>query len=128
MQFVVQVRFGDDPFSAALLQAMFALRRAEKARQGDTGQAGEQCSQVPEHGLDTVLQRQGHDLDLLIAQPLLALHHLGIQRGVVQFQLIAPQRRGLCLILGMAAQGLFEQFQLRRHGSKPHWTSANPGD
>ncbi|MNO73150.1 hypothetical protein D3C76_641090 [compost metagenome] len=126
-QFVVQMRLGNDPFGAALLQAMSTLRRAEKARQGHTGQAGEQCSQIPEHGVNAVVQRQGHDLDLFIAQSLLAVHYFGIQRGVVQFQLIAPQRYGVCPTLGMLAQGLHETFHFRRHRSNPHWTLAIPG-
>ncbi|MNL02409.1 hypothetical protein D3C87_1229170 [compost metagenome] len=91
----MQPRLGDYPFSLALFQAMLALRRTEKGRQGQTGQAFEECGQVPEYGFDAIIQRQCDHLHLLLAQALLAIKDLGIQRGVIQFQLIAPQRSSI---------------------------------
>ncbi|MNS47480.1 hypothetical protein D3C72_800110 [compost metagenome] len=115
-QFVVQLRLGNDELGLALLQAMPALRRTEKRRQGYTGQTLEQRGQVPEQSFDAIVQRQGDHPDPFIAQALLTKNDLGIQRGVVQLQMIAPQRNGVGFLLSMITQGLFEALHFRRHG------------
>ncbi|MND95127.1 hypothetical protein D3C80_873710 [compost metagenome] len=116
LQFILQLRLGNDELGLALLQAMPALPRTEKRRQGHTGQTLEQRGQVPEQSLDAIVQRQGDHPDPFIAQALLAKNDLGIQRGVVQLQMIAPQRNGVGFLLSMITQGLFETLHFRRHG------------
>ncbi|MND99551.1 hypothetical protein D3C80_919380 [compost metagenome] len=116
LQFVLQWRFGNDVFGLALLQAMLALRRTEKRWQGYAGQTLEQRGQVPQHGLDTIVQCQGDHPDLFIAQALLTINDLGIERGVVELAMVVPQGKGVGFLLSMMTQGLFETLHFRRHG------------
>ncbi|MNJ66484.1 hypothetical protein D3C77_625660 [compost metagenome] len=98
---------------------MAALCGAEKGRQQHAGHACKQQCQIPQHGFHTVIQGQCHDPGRLIAQALLAVLHLGLQRGVVQLQLVAPQRNGVGRVFGVPAQHLFEMLQFRRHDRPP---------
>ena len=127
-QFGVQLRLGDHPFGLALLQTMSALCRTEKRRQRHAGQAFEQHGQIPEHRVDAVVQRQRNHLRLLVAQTLLAIQHLGVQRGVIEFQRVAPQGGRVVIAPGMVAQGFLEALQFKRHGRLLQSKSANPGE
>ncbi|MNF90854.1 hypothetical protein D3C84_734400 [compost metagenome] len=125
-QFGFEFRFGNHSFCLALFQAVGTLCRAEEGGQGHASKAFEQRGQVPEYGLDAVVQSQGDDACLFIAQTLLAVFHFSVQRGVVDFQGVAPQGNDVALALGMAAQGLLESLAFRRHGRLRQGTMASP--
>ena len=122
------MRLSNHPLSLALYQTMLTLCRAKEWRQHETGHAFKQSSQVPENEFSAVVQRQCNNLDLFIAQSLLAIHHFCVERGVVQFQLIAPQGDGAGFLFSVAAQHVFETLDFKRHDWTPHRTMSAQGD
>ncbi|MNP11264.1 hypothetical protein D3C76_1034430 [compost metagenome] len=128
LQFRLERRLGNHSLGLALFQAVPTLSLAEKTGQDDAGQPFEQCGKVPEYRFDAVVQGQGNNTDVFIAQALLAVHHFGIKRRVVELRAVAPQCHGMAPALGMTAQGTLEAFHFRRHGWFLRGPSAVPGD
>ena len=105
----------DQAVDAGTVEHMALLLGGEEPRYRHADQAGMQRRQIPQHPVDTVIQRQCHALGAQPAQTAAATGH-GCQQTVIgQLMAILGQRR----VRAKGGQTLEEGFNCRPHRASP---------